>query len=1272
MNGLGFSGLEIPAPTDWQAFERLCRDLWAARWDDPNTQLNGRNGQPQCGIDIYGQPGRAGPFSGVQCKRRNGLPDGAEIAEGELRAAVEEAKSFSPAIEGEFVLATTARRDAKIQLAARELTIEHARLGLFRVTIVFWEDIQDLLGAHPEICWKHYPGFLSSAMNVASKADPEWLARALGSGAGRNVVLPGTATQPELQAEFGAELDDVWALVKQGRVGTALDQARALRARIWHQADNITKGRLLVITGYAKLEAGKAQEAAALLIESSTFDPTSPRCAAATALGHSVLGNSSAAKEWAARALSREEGNLVAIQVAILHDASSDEAILAELEPKVGSRVEIFTALGHRARESGDHDRAVHWFERALAVAPDSSEALAAAGECAVDAVAQRTESRLNLASRERAQLDQALARLGKAWTAIRDPNVRLARAGWLHARLVAARLLGRDEADELAVELVALDPQRPEFVRARAAVASDRSDHEEVIRLLGSISQPAADDLGLLATAHASLGAYDRATEYWLQLLEIPGLPGPLLWDARRNHCLTLIDASRNDEARTFVAELFQEPVELSHALLASIVAERLNDQHWRDELLDRIAQLAVEHQPAHLLLMAGDHLVRSGRTGAAVEVYQRVVDTEHDSPYAQRLVGLLIRVGRVDQALQLCAAISHNDGPLPFYVESEAIVHEALGNLPNARAACEKFLRTNPESVALRIRLAAILQRLGDDDAAGRELDLIPVDEVATVATHALFVARLLAHQGRPGPALEVLYRACRANPNDEQVHVQYFTAHPHLARQLPEPDQVTPGTAAEITGTGAPGWVLVCGDGERPTSFREYEVDHALARALIGKSEGDAISFEENPRHQWNVGAVCSKYAFAFRQTLETFFARFPTARGIEQYEVPEDKGLFLQQVKERLEEGEPRNQAIEDMYLRGHITVGGVARVIGRSSIEALGVVAGMKSGLQAFSNTAEEKRISLERLEASTIPLVLDVTAIVTLEMLQVLRDGTLAARNLVVPQTCLDEIQAEYFRWRTTPQEGSMALGLHEGKLVRNDTSAEEVLRLTSHYRDLVEWVRAACTVVGVSPATDEAHHRERARELLGASSWDSVLIAKEHGTLVSDDLRLRALARNEVGVTGVCTAALLLSELRGSRLSAERYADCILTLQLSGYRSVPTDANVLLAAARRDGWSADKHFRAVASTLEGPGVELASAASVGVQFLRALWLEPVLEQQRLALIFTLLDSLATGRTVPTMVRALEHQLRGAFSLLPVELGQVLELLSQWRRLRLR
>lgn len=48
---------QIRPPENWQDFELLCKKLWGEIWNCPDIiKRNGRSGQKQCGVDIYGTP----------------------------------------------------------------------------------------------------------------------------------------------------------------------------------------------------------------------------------------------------------------------------------------------------------------------------------------------------------------------------------------------------------------------------------------------------------------------------------------------------------------------------------------------------------------------------------------------------------------------------------------------------------------------------------------------------------------------------------------------------------------------------------------------------------------------------------------------------------------------------------------------------------------------------------------------------------------------------------------------------------------------------------------------------------------------------------------------------------------------------------------------------------------------------------------------------------------------------------------------------------------
>jgi hypothetical protein len=153
---LDFLDLQIPPPSVWTKFEDLCRALFAAIWNDQGTQKNGRTGQAQHGVDVFGQPEElAGTFHGVQCKGKDGRY-GAFATSAEFDEELAKAEKFSPQL-ARWYFVTTAPNDAALQKHAREVSQRRIEHGLFRVDVFGWESVQALLAQHPEIIDEFYP-----------------------------------------------------------------------------------------------------------------------------------------------------------------------------------------------------------------------------------------------------------------------------------------------------------------------------------------------------------------------------------------------------------------------------------------------------------------------------------------------------------------------------------------------------------------------------------------------------------------------------------------------------------------------------------------------------------------------------------------------------------------------------------------------------------------------------------------------------------------------------------------------------------------------------------------------------------------------------------------------------------------------------------------------------------------------------------------------------------------------------------------------------------
>lgn len=152
-----FSSVSIPRPRDWPAFERQCRVLFKHVLGDPGTQTNGRSGQRQHGVDIFGREGGVnGPLVGIQCKGKD-ANYGGRVTENELRREVEKTKDFLPPIK-RFILVTTADDDVLIQEKARLLENEVRATGRdLSIAVWGWGTLQQHISEYPEAIRVFHP-----------------------------------------------------------------------------------------------------------------------------------------------------------------------------------------------------------------------------------------------------------------------------------------------------------------------------------------------------------------------------------------------------------------------------------------------------------------------------------------------------------------------------------------------------------------------------------------------------------------------------------------------------------------------------------------------------------------------------------------------------------------------------------------------------------------------------------------------------------------------------------------------------------------------------------------------------------------------------------------------------------------------------------------------------------------------------------------------------------------------------------------------------------
>ena len=159
---------QLRKPEYWQDFENLCKKLWGEIWKCPEIKKNGRQGQVQHCVDVYGIPFGESEFYGIQCKGKDDYIH-AQLTEKEVLDEIKKAKLFEPKLK-KLYFATTANKDSLIESFIRKKNVEHLKKGLFEVHLFCWEDIVDLIEEN-----KHTYDYYIKSQNYKTEHDIEFV-----------------------------------------------------------------------------------------------------------------------------------------------------------------------------------------------------------------------------------------------------------------------------------------------------------------------------------------------------------------------------------------------------------------------------------------------------------------------------------------------------------------------------------------------------------------------------------------------------------------------------------------------------------------------------------------------------------------------------------------------------------------------------------------------------------------------------------------------------------------------------------------------------------------------------------------------------------------------------------------------------------------------------------------------------------------------------------------------------------------------------------------
>lgn len=1223
------TGLQIPPPTDWPAFERQMRRLFAEVLGDPNTVLTGRQGQGQGGVDIVGRRVNGhGGYVGIQCKLKDELAATTTLGRRTLLTELEKAAALDPPLLTEFILVTTASDDIDLQACARALTQHNQANGGPSVHVFGWHHLRSIIGEHPSLLADYLPpppddhiaGELA-AMRVEQGRMADLLRDALGT---RETTDPQAGGA---NAIIGRVIDRANAKVGGPRTREAMDELLDLQREEWDAAGDHVRFRLLTAIAVARWELGEHEAAAGLIVAAAEIEPETERALANLIAAHLANGRADLAVAAGTRMLELHpdaEGGLVAL-VQAQEQLSPTTDPLAFLPKPLRGTKEASVGAAQVLRRRGD----AAWHEVARRASAESPG----------DALLSRLVA------------ESVLERL-----AARD------------GAHVGARAEGMPTADEIKAAAAVLTTQWGEHMELRP-LATDFALAVNAAQMLRMLDRE-AEAIGILREANGREGAPPEVTTLLAVLLRGNGDQQGAL-DA-------MLPMPRTPATSIVLAQIAQGRPELVRRVLEETDWSDAApyDLMWRETLgweagkelgdpastADALASIVARH-PRRL----PPRIMQIRETAAedrALLVAEAIAAVDATTPFGEVMhLGLLLRTEELwEQLLELLRdritldrdsdglrwmieALSELDdraglmtvfdvmppavADLDRYLRYRLSVFFNIGDLPTARAAAERLVERHPDDLARHMEWLQVIMRQDDRDALAAWI-AGPVEDLRGEPSAQADLALLLANNGLNTRARALAYQLARRHPAAQHVQERFLgvmiasvrEGDPLLSFSKIGPDAVF--VAADEQGRARTFRLET--EADLPTESIDLTLGSPVTLAASGLTSGESYelppTIEGASRATFEIREVKHKHLHLMHETMATLNERFPASRMFRAVTINLASGagldVLLAQVTRR---GQQVERAFQDYHASG-MPLRTLPMVLGGDVIDAYD---GLRETGARFLATAGDP--AARRTEAAIVRRAGRRGALadaLTLELIRRLEMADVVAAtlgDLSTTQSAIDIFSHRVIEMEAMPGRVAGTLTQSGGRLARIDVAQIQTDMIRQVRRKALAWVAATATVrPAAGPKGLAAKLAAAMQEDTSDHLFDDVLAAAQAGLpLLTEDRGYREVAQSE-GIPAVGLHAVIEQAVADGFIDGARRIRLLARMGAAGHDFIPISAADLEAALAADDHGVGPTINGLLRTLGGADADLISHLAVAGEFAEAAWAQATVVPHRLEL----------------------------------------------------
>jgi tetratricopeptide (TPR) repeat protein len=1252
------------APKTREEFERLLLRLLRRHWQLAQLERLVGPGRRESAVDLLEVSGRA-RLAAVRVEFRDLQKP---LSAAELKEAIDKAASLKLPI-GRFVIATTARRSARLVRSLFELNRESRPAGIGAVEVLAWEDIEELLD--------EYPGLMTETGGVAKR---QALTKADSS----------EALEPALDVEAMAAGDGAGDEIKAALDHLARREHQMARLRLmqlreqrWSELAPDQRFAALSALGVAWLRDGEPRKAAMLFIAAKSLAPHDHNACTNEALAYELLGEGDRAHALAdnLRMQFPASGRALALWLNNAPRSLRPDELESTIAPELAADPEVAMVMARRALADADYARAERSARHASAALERSSDPWLILGQAIllseISDGASGDETRIKeaegcftsaiaLAQSEgspgvevqaligRAQARIALHDTEGAGTDVEDAHrleredsnglceygVLLRTRGSLTDAIEvfrrAVRIGGRDDAEyHLAITLRERD---------------EAGDLQEAADLLNRAARdpravPDGDYPFAVAAAVDALGRLERWHDADALLSAVP--------DGRLGAVTRL---SLLGDLRRAQGSFDQASACADQSLIALGPDSCANDRRRLAVLLHDL-----------------------GRYREALPLWQALAAAPGAKLDKRRMLECAARLGRSDVALaalmngasngasngSLNGAASSKNGNFDLKAIEQTDPAAALRML-------EEFLAEHPDDRVMRLRRSVIAQRLGEHELVSADPAMMPAPREIDPALGRCAVD-IMRESGRPNDALVYAYELVRNHPASVDAHRAFLSALgpsgplPHV----PEFETVGPGAAVCFVeqDTNTERWAILEDRSDADEALGEYATSHALHKVLKGKRAGDKFPLPEGlfSRRTGVIKQVVSKFAWRYQDTAQNWSSRFPGMPEIEMSapaaesaswsEMPESPELLFES---SVRFDDPM-KLVDAVYATRSVPIHSVAERLNLNDLQAVFALAQRPDvPLKCSSGTQDELADALKAFGRSNA-VVLDLTAIATLCLLGKLSLLVTWPRQFVIAQATLAELRRLQFE--------NQLMRLPPGFSASVETNGAETKRTDIQLKGLADAIQSICMVRDGSMLNAiEPARRDRLVRFFGRHGAESIAIASMPGhVLWTDDRVLAGFARADFGTRRVWTQAALQARVQAGNLDPAELATASTKLAGWGYAVTTPSVELIMRAGSVALWNPDQFpLKQALDQFASDAVSLADMVRLASEVIVRMYSDVYLRGTRRAVTMRMLDRIAKRAGGRDAIESLPRSLPIRFGLDLIRARELADVIRGW------